>query len=589
MRFWVLVSSWTGLCGMALAVGCSGGGQSGANSTPVTPVVTATTVVLSVSPNPAQSGTAVVMTATVTSSAGTPGGSVTFLSGASSLGTTALTNGVATLSVSTLTPATYSLTAQYGGATGFAASASTATTLTIQAAPVTPTITATGTVDLTTADQTIAGFGGSEAFYASYLDSHPNKAQIYKALFDPVQGLGLTFLRVQNLYYQYNGSNATTFDPDTPLVVSEADAAAGTPLQVLMSSWSPPAAIKSNNSVNNGGTLNTVNGGYNYAGFGQFWHDSLAAYAALGVTPQYISIQNEPDFTASYASCRFNPTEAPFQGASYAGYDKAFAAVSSAIQTLPSVPQMIGPESFSTTNLIAYATALEGESPQSSEIAALGHHLYNVSSTDPNPDDGTAALQALETQFATPMKFMTEYYDAPGFNTAWNIHNALALANDNAYFYWGLAWPSTPVTNGQAADQQGLLYIDNPFASQSTWVFPQGWSYNDAYYAFKHFSYYVRPGYVRYNASINNADERVSAYESADKKTVVVVVLNTSASVTDQFALNVGSFAFSSSTVVRSTFSQPILTGERWDNLGALPATGIALPPQSVATIVLQQ
>ncbi len=484
---------------------------------------------------------------------------------------------------------TYSLTANYAGGSGFAASTSAAVSQVIQAAPSLPTINATGSFDLTAPNQTISGFGGAEAFYVNYLNSHPNKAQIFTALFDPVKGLGLTYLRVQNQYYLYTGTNATSFDTDTPMVVASANAAAGKPLTVLMSSWTPPAAIKSNNDVNHGGTLNTVNGGYNYAGFAQFWHDSLAAYAALGVTPDSISIQNEPDFTASYVSCRFNPTEAPFQGTTYAGYDKAFAAVSSAIQTLPSVPTMVGPEPFSTSNLIAYATALEGELPESSEIAALGHHLYNVSSTDPYPTDGLVALQTLEADFPTPQKWMTEYYDAPGFNTAWTIHNALAVGNDNAYFYWGLAWPTTQLTDGQSADQQGLLYLDNPFASQTTWAFPQGWSYNDSYYAFKHFSYFVRPGYIRYNATVTNADELISAYRSPDTKTIVVVVMNTSASATDVFGLNAGSTTYSSSTVYRSTFSTAIATGERWSNQGSLPAGGLTLPPQSVATIVLQQ
>ena len=580
---WIAV----GLCCGSLA-GCSGASSAGMVMSP--PTAVATTVVVSASANPAAANAAVVLTAMVSAASGTPTGSVVFYAGTTQLGTATLSNGTATLSVSTFAAGTtYSVTAKYAGVSGFAGSTSSAISLVIQSAPVTNPITATGSVDLTTANQTISGFGGAEAFYLSYLDSHPNKAQIYAALFDPVKGLGLTYLRVQNLYYQYNGSNATSFDPDTPSVVQAANAAAGTPLTLLMNSWSPSASIKSNNSVNNGGTLNTVSGGYNYAGFGQFWHDSLAAYAALGVTPQYISIQNEPDFTATYASCRFNPTEAAFQGASYAGYDKAFAAVSAAVQTLPSPPKMVGPESFSTTNLIAYATALEGETPQSSEIAALAHHLYNVSSTDPNPDNGSTALQTLGTQFPTAQKFMTEYYDAPGFNTAWNIHNALTLANDNAYIYWGLAWPSTPVTNGQAADQAGLLYIDNPFASQTTWAFTQGWSYNDAYYAFKHFSYYIRPGYVRYNATVSNADELISAYQSPDAKTLVVVVMNISSSATDQFALNAPGQSYSSSTVYRSTFSTPIATGERWSNLGALPAGGLSLSPQSVATIVLQR
>jgi glucuronoarabinoxylan endo-1,4-beta-xylanase len=547
------------------------------------PQTLSTITTLAVSPNPAQADSTVVLVADVMASSGTPTGTVTFLDGTNSLGTATLSGGAASLSIATFAAgSTHSLTTSFSGSTGFASSTSTVVSLTINAATPPITITATATFNFSIANQSIAGFGGAEAFYANYLDSHPYESEINTALFDPVQGLGLTFLRVQNLYYQYNGSNATTFDPDTPLVVKAANAAHGTPLTLLMSSWSPPASIKSNSNVNNGGTLNTVNGGYNYPGFAQFWYDSLNAYAALGVSPAYISIQNEPDFTATYASCRFNPTEAPYgnPATNYAGYGLAFDSVYKKLQTLSSPPKMVGPETFSATDFLDMAAQIP-----TSEVSAYVHHLYNVSSTSTNPDSGLASLTALNASYPSALKFQTEYYASPGINNAWDIHNALTVANDNAYFYWGLTWPST-LSNGQASDQQGLLYIDNPFNSPSSWSFPHGWSYNDAYYAFKHFSYFIRPGYIRYNASINNADERVSVYQSTDKTTTVVVVMNLSASATDGLSLSLANIPYTNSTVYRSTFSTPIATGERWANLGEYSLNGISLPPESVATIV---
>jgi glucuronoarabinoxylan endo-1,4-beta-xylanase len=557
-----------------LLSGCGGASNSaGTTTTPPPPVTASTSVAIAVTPNPAPAATAVLIVATVTASSGTATGTVSFLDGTTSLGTMSLSGGAASLSVTTFVAgSTHSITASYAGATGFAASTSPATSLT-----------ATASFTFTAPNQTISGFGGAEAFYLNYLDQHPFQSQIYTALFDPVQGLGLTYLRLQNLYYQYTGSNPTSFDPDTPLVVKAANTAHGSPLTLLMSAWSPPAAIKSNNSVNNGGTLNTVNGGYNYAGYAQFWYNSLAAYAALGVTPAYISIQNEGDFTATYASCRFNPTESPLNGTSYAGYGIAFDAVYHAIQALSSPPKMIGPETFSTVNMLAWAAQIP-----TSEVAGYAHHLYNVSSTSTNPDSGLPALTAMQAAYPTQLKFMTEYYASPGINDAWNIHNALAVGNDNAYIYWGLAWPST-VSNGQGADQQGLIYIDNPGLPQSQWAFSQGWTYNDSYYAMKHFSYFVRPGYVRYNATINNTDERISVYQSPDLSKTVIVVMNLSATATDGLSLTLSNVTYSTSAVYRSTFSTPISGGERWASLGSYSANGLSLPPQSIATIVLSK
>jgi glucuronoarabinoxylan endo-1,4-beta-xylanase len=136
-------------------------------------------------------------------------------------------------------------------------------------------------------------------------------------------------------------------------------------------------------------------------------------------------------------------------------------------------------------------------------------------------------------------------------------------------------------------DQQGLLYIDNPFVSQSSWSFTKGWAYNDAYYAMKHFSYFIRPGYVRYNASVDNTDERVSVYQSPDKKTTVIVAMNVSTTATDTMSLDLSGVTYTGSTMYRSTFSAPISTGERWANLGSVTPASITLGPQAVVTIVL--
>jgi|GEM_PF-2466068 len=89
---------------------------------------------LTTSLDPSTYGTAVTFTATVTSGAGTPTGTVTFKDGATSIGTGALSGGHATLTTSTLTGGAHSITAAYGGSANFAASTSGAITQTVHAA-----------------------------------------------------------------------------------------------------------------------------------------------------------------------------------------------------------------------------------------------------------------------------------------------------------------------------------------------------------------------------------------------------------------------------------------------------------------------
>lgn len=69
--------------------------------------------------NPSTSGQSVTFTASVTSASGSPTGNVTFKDGSSTLGTIALTSGVAKFATTTLSVATHSITALYSGDTLF--------------------------------------------------------------------------------------------------------------------------------------------------------------------------------------------------------------------------------------------------------------------------------------------------------------------------------------------------------------------------------------------------------------------------------------------------------------------------------------
>ncbi|HEY4359216.1 MAG TPA: MBG domain-containing protein [Acidobacteriaceae bacterium] len=103
-------------------------------NTPNTLTVTLATptVTLTAAPASVLLQSPVVLTATVTSSGGTPSGTVTFLDGATSLGAPTLTNGVATLTVSNLAVGSHSITASYSGDAGFGKVTSTASTVVVQ-------------------------------------------------------------------------------------------------------------------------------------------------------------------------------------------------------------------------------------------------------------------------------------------------------------------------------------------------------------------------------------------------------------------------------------------------------------------------
>ncbi|MHC5214919.1 MAG: hypothetical protein ACYSOO_10095, partial [Planctomycetota bacterium] len=173
---------------------------------------------------------------------------------------------------------------------------------------------ANGTVNATTAHQMIEGFGAAGAWYDPQLVT---LGQSQPAVYDVLFGdLGLDIYRLRNKYAQ---DGDTDYMSNSSTIITNAEASLGRPLKILMSAWSPPAYLKSNGETGNGGTLIGGPNNYDYAGLATWWADSITAWSSppYGVDADYISIQNEPDWTATRDTCRYDPTE----NSTNAGYD----------------------------------------------------------------------------------------------------------------------------------------------------------------------------------------------------------------------------------------------------------------------------
>src|SRR4029077_2883471 len=91
-------------------------------------------IALSSSLNPSTFGAAVTFAATVTSTGGTPSGSVTFKNGTTTLGSGTLSSGKATFKTTTLSVGSHAITAAYAGSSNFVTSTSSVLTQTVKQA-----------------------------------------------------------------------------------------------------------------------------------------------------------------------------------------------------------------------------------------------------------------------------------------------------------------------------------------------------------------------------------------------------------------------------------------------------------------------
>jgi len=351
--------------------------------------------------------------------------------------------------------------------------------------------------------QTVEGFGASLAFYEGWLTAHPNKKEIYDAIFNE---LSLDILRVR-----------TTYDYDAGMIarvsefVQESTAITGKPVNILSTSWGPPSYLKSNHDRTHGGTLNyTISGTkveFNYSGFANWWKGALNEYNSNGIYPAYISIQNEPDFTADYESCRLDPVEKITGTDTIAGYNKALEGVYKMIDERAVKPKLLGPESIGVgyNSVERYINELN-----TSYLYGIAHHLYHGVDED-NPWISTDIAKVGNFHPEIP-HFQTEYSRGDWFSLAGLMYKSLNDENVVAYLYWDLIW-----------DGSGLIALDFPW-DKTRWTNSKGYTKSKDFYVFKQFSAFIHPGWKRTEASVDNNVQTLAFINSAQDSVALVLI-----------------------------------------------------------------
>jgi glucuronoarabinoxylan endo-1,4-beta-xylanase len=312
--------------------------------------------------------------------------------------------------------------------------------------------------------QTVRGFGGfSGAGWAAEL----TPAQVDAAFGAGTGQIGLSIMRLR-------------IDPDpskwsTQLASAQLAKAKGAIL--FATPWTPPASMKTNNSLISGRLATS-----HYGDYATHLLNFASTMQAGGAALYGISIQNEPDWDPSYEGCQWNATEfidfLSSQGSRFGSY------------------KVMAPESLNfsktlTDPILNSATA----APQFDIVAG---HLYGV-----NPSDYPLARSKGKELW------MTEHYtDSTSDANDWTkalpvaleLHNSM-VANYSAYVWWTIR------------RSYGLLTEDGNVSKRG--------------YIMAQFAKYVRPGAVRIAATEKPyADVYVTAYRNTAGKLVVVAVNN---------------------------------------------------------------
>jgi O-glycosyl hydrolase len=437
--------------------------------------------------------------------------------------------------------------------------------------PVIQPATTTLTVIPATTYQTMEGFGGAMTWYSDWImaANTTTKDQLYQLLFND---LGLDILRLKNWYFPTNyPSNKSTVNlPDintynATIEFYKKAKAINPNIDVLLCSWTPPVYLKSNGAANAGTLKKNTSGKFMYSEYAQYWIDMLDAYKTSGMTPDFISMQNEPGFeNTGWETCGWRPTET----ATYPSYGTAFDSVYNRIKSSTNAPKMIGPEvenigydaDINANTFTGYTDPIKSKTG----LYAYAYHLYNFGSANESTIMSAATKSLLNTvkSYSDKQNFMTEFGTLDWYNAALMIQQSLTQANASAYIHWELVWQDNTET-AISLTTAGTYSIKPP------------------YYTIKHFAKCIDKGYTRIEIASTNPNVVMSAFKNPTKNQITIVAINRATAPT-LTTLNIGTLTKTGIQAYQS------VNGNYYQTLTGLTATSpVSLAAQSITTIVV--
>ena len=364
-------------------------------------------------------------------------------------------------------------------------------------------------VDWKEGHQIIVGFGGT----MGWIHPHPDqRKEVFDLLFTK---LGASVLRIRALGGEGDDERSLepvndNGDPDQfewsrlPIkdtegknaIIIKAAQERGVKTVVAVT-WSPPGWMKDTGRRAGGGELREGL----LAEYAELW----AAYVIgmrkeFGIGISHLSIQNEPDLTYYYPTCRFEPDF----------YAKAMGAVIARLRKEKLETKVLGPDTCRIYNMPGYVAAMERAKihPRSPILT----HLYDLSIPYQRVDrdaERWREAKALAVRHNRALWMMeTANYLSYGVDKgsydeavvwAQKLHHALVAGDCEVVCYWSLFF-----------DKRGEALI---YCAESE---DKNYEVTPKFYTSMNYFRFVRPGMVRSTAKCTSADILVSAYRSKE-------------------------------------------------------------------------
>lgn len=384
-------------------------------------------------------------------------------------------------------------------------------------------------VDARNTFQTFLGIGGALTDASAETFAKLPKMQqqeLLAAYYDPNRGIGYSLART-NIHSCDFSSDSYTYVKDNDIslksfnishdeqyripFIKQAIAAAGGKLRLFVSPWSPPAWMKDNNNLSQGGKLKPE--------FSQAWANYyvrfIRSYEAKGIPVWGLSVQNEPMAKQRWESCIYTAEE-----------ERDF------------IKNYLGPtlhkEGLGDRKLIAWdhnrdllyqrASVILNDKAAAKYVWGIGFHWYE---TWTGGDMQFGNLRLVQQAFPGKNLVFTEGCQEK-FNLDsiynWSLGEKYGYSMINDFNNGTVAWTDWNVL---LDERGGPNHVGNfCFAPVHADTRTGKLIYTNAYYYIGHFSKFLKQGAKRIAASTNRTQLQTTAFTNPDGS-MVVVVMNT--------------------------------------------------------------
>ncbi len=400
--------------------------------------------------------------------------------------------------------------------------------------------------------QSVLGFGGAFT-EAAAVTWHAlpvsERERVLRDCFDPTRGHGYTLCRVHMNSCDFALGNyahveqpgdfaldSFSIDRDRRALlpfIQAALRAAGRPIRLLVSPWSPPAWMKTNGDMNHGGRLKPEC----RAAWAQCFVRFIQAYEAAGVPVWGVSVQNEPLAVQRWDSCIYSAEEERDfvrdhlgPALAHAGLDRICIVIWDHNRDL----------------MVERASVVYSDADAARYVWGTGFHWYG--------EDHFDHVQLVHDAWPDKQLLFTEGCQEGGpHQGSWDLGERYGRSIINDMNRWTVGWIDW---NLLLDDSGGPNHVGNLCSAPLLVDTAQGRvTHQSSYWYLGHFARFVRAGARRVLCAATRQDLEAASFVNADGSAAVVVMNRTEAPA--RFVLCID----------------------------AMPGAAVDLPPRSIVTI----